>query len=383
MKVFIIGQKGIPAISGGVERHVEELATRLVDEGHEVTVYCRKYYNPQNLKEYKGIRLITLPSMRTKHFDAVSHTLIASLDVLRRKADVVHYHSIGPAMLLWIPKIFKRSAKVVFTFHCADYNHRKWGKFAQNFLQIGERFGCYFADQIITVSQTLRHYVKDRYHKMATYIPNGAPQIEVNKNTNLIKQWGLENKNYILTVSRLVKHKGVHHLIEAYKKIKTDKKLVVVGSSAFTDEYVSHLHELAAGNENIIFTGQQTGETLEQLYSNAYTFVQPSESEGLSIALLEALQYELAVLSSDIPENKEVVRDVGFMFKNKSVADLKRKLSFLLDNPDYVENLGKRGREYVQTEYNWDKITKETSNLYNRATGKAQEGMVYKPVSAK
>lgn len=365
MRIVFIGQKGIPATYGGVEKHVEDLATRLVANGHEVLVYTRKKYTSDKIKIYKGVELVSIPNIATKHLDAISHTFMACLDVVfRQKADVVHFHSIGPSLLSWIVKIFKPKARLVATFHSQCYNHQKWGVFAKFFLQLGERMICSVPDKTITVSRTLTDYAARRYGKKTVYIPNGV-EMPTTKEADKIKRWGLERGNYIVSVSRLVRHKGVQYLIAAYKQISTDKKLVIVGDGAFTDDYVQELKDLAGSNPNIIFVGNQSGEVLQELFSNAYLFVQPSESEGLSIALLEAMSYGLPVLVSDILENVEIIDGVGAVFENKNVTDLTLKLNAVLamDETLLQENIQKL-KAIVLKNYNWDNIVREIETLY-------------------
>lgn len=365
MRIVFIGQKGIPATFGGVEKHAEDLAIRLVKNGHEVLVYTRRNYTPDDLKSYKGVQLISLPSIATKHLDAISHTFLACLDVIfRQKADVVHFHSIGPSLLSWMIKIFKPQVRLIATFHSQCYNHQKWGALARFFLHLGEKMVCTIPDKTIAVSKSLTDYALRKYGKKVVYIPNGV-EIMRQKDADEIKKWGLSKGNYIVAISRLVRHKGVQYLIEAYKQLDTDKKLVIVGDGAFTDDYVQGLKEMANDNPNIIFTGNQSGDILRELFSNAYLFVQPSESEGLSIALLEAMSYGLPVLVSDIMENVEVVNNDGFVFANKDVADLTMKLKeiLLMDELVLAEN-GKTLQEVVQKNYNWDNIVREIETLY-------------------
>lgn len=367
MRIVFIGQKGIPATYGGVEKHVEDLATRLVRDGHEVLVYTRKNYTSDKLKSYKGVELISLPSIATKHLDAISHTFLACLDVIfRQKADVVHFHSIGPSLLSWMVKIFKPRTRLVATFHSQCYNHQKWGAMARFFLHLGERMICTVPDKTFTVSKSLTNYAAQKYGKNTIYIPNGV-EMPTERDANEIKKWGLEKGNYIVTISRLVRHKGIHYLIDAYKQIGTDKKLVIVGDGAFTDDYVQELKDLADNNPNIIFTGNQTGDVLQELFSNAFLFVQPSESEGLSIALLEAMSYGLPVLVSDILENVEIVDNVGFIFVNKNVADLTLKLKAILMMDETVlhENAANL-RAIARKNYNWENIVREIETLYTK-----------------
>lgn len=385
----MIGQKGIPASSGGIERHVEELSTRLAREGNEVFAYVRNWYTPKSLKEYKGVNLVHLPTLKTKHFDAIIHTLFASIHVLFQDADVIHYHAIGPALMSWIPRFFKPKAKVVITFHCRDYFHKKWGIIARIALKLGEIIACKVPEKTIAVSRAIKQYAYRTYGCMAEYIPNGVPFFEKEKPEIITEKWGLQGKDYILSVSRLVKHKGVHYLIKAYDEIckqtnngEKEKlpKLVIVGDSSFTDDYVEYIKNLSKDNPKIIFTGLATGKTLAELFSNAYLFVQPSEYEGLSIALLEALGYGCAVLASDIPENKEIVENgIGFTFENTNISDLKTKLLDLLKNTEMVKEKETIGQLHVREHYNWERIVKNTIDLYRKLTARKVEVEELKP----
>ncbi|MCK9438661.1 MAG: glycosyltransferase family 4 protein [Patescibacteria group bacterium] len=369
MKIYIIGQKGIPAISGGVENHVENLATKLVKNGHEVFAYTRYNYSGKNNKEYQGVKLIPLPSLATKNLDAISHTLLACLDfVFRRKADVIHFHSIGPASLIWIIKLFKPKTKIVFTFHSQCYYNTKWGKLAKFYLMLGERIGCLLADKVIVVSKSLKRYVENKYKKQVEYIPNGVKFIEKKEAREIKEKWNLEKDSYILSVSRIVKNKGLEYLVDAYQKIETDKKLVIVGDG----DFLNKLKDLAKNNKNIIFTGSQNGVVLSELFSNASLFVQASEAEGLSIALLEAMSAKLPLLVSDIDANKEVVKENALIFKNKNIEDLKNKLKLFLEQK---ENLGidkmiENNYNDLLTEYDWNKIVINVINIYSCLTNK-------------
>ena len=365
MKIALIGQKGIPAISGGIEKHVENLAVNLLEHGHEVYVYTRPNYTDKKLKEYRGIKLISLPSIPTKHLDTISHTFLACLDVIfHRNFDVIHFHSIGPSSLIWFVKLFKPNTPVIATFHSQCYYHKKWNAFARFYLRVGEKSLCQIADKVITVSKILKSYCREEYGRNAIYLPNGVNQVECLPPNKIRKNWGLEKDGYIVYIGRLIEHKGVHYLIKAFNKLKTDKKLVIAGSGHFTDKYTNCLYEIASENPNIIFTGEVFDEVLEELYSNAYIFVQPSESEGLSIALLEAMSYGSAVLVSDIPENREAIGNVGFVFRNRDIDDLRDKIEILLSQPDLVEKEKVSGVERIKKYYNWKDIARGTSELY-------------------
>lgn len=375
----MIGQKGIPARGGGVERHVEELATRLAKNGHEVFVYCRDHYTSPRVRMYHGVHCIHLPTIRTKHLDAILHTLFATVHVLFQRADIIHYHAIGPASLLWIARLFKRSAMIFFTFHCQDYHHEKWGLAARLYLRFGEAVGCRFAHHVITVSKTLTKYTWTAYQRNAVYIPNGAPHIGRVVSSRQLLRLDLTANGYILAVARLIPHKGIHELIVAYQKILTKKKLVIVGDGTYTDRYVQKLYTLAKGNPNILFLGNQIGETLTTLYANAYCFVHPSHSEGLSIALLEAMQYGQGILTSSIPENREVIEGVGYTFRTGSVDDLAHKLDFLLCHPDLVRRAGLRARLRARRIYQWETIVRATDRCYQEATRPTRGSHIFLP----
>lgn len=373
MRIAFIGQKGIPTRSGGVERHVEEVSTRMVREGHDVVVYARKSYGSK-VTSFQGVRIILIPSIATKNLDAITYTFLATIHALFGKYDIIHYHGIGPASLSWIARLFGQSV-VVNTFHSKDYEHQKWGRFARFYFMISEWITCRVPHATIVVGNVLKQYVLKRYDVKTTYIPNGA-SVQHTEQSNLIGQYGLEKGKYILSVSRLVKHKGIHFLIDAFKsleeqqKIPNGYKLVIVGSHSVTEtgEYEDSLRRQSNESKSILFLGEQTGETLRQLFSNAAFFVQPSLTEGLSIALLEAMGYGLMALVSDIPENMEVVGSLGMTFRCANIADLEKKLAYALDHPVEVSDRGLRSRQWIEKEYSWDSVTEKTLRLYQNTS---------------
>lgn len=369
MKIAFIGQKGIPASWGGVEQHVEKLSQRIADLGNDVIVYNREYYAGKEKtedfeKKHPKIKIVTLPTIQSKHFDAIVHTFISTLHAIKSGVDVYHYQGVGPSLLSWIPRLLRPRARVVVTFHSPDRLHQKWGIFARTMLTLAEWTAVHFPHTTITVSRSLQSYVQKRYHKNTLYIPNGVLMPDYTPTQNNEKEFGITKGNYILFVSRFIPHKGAHFLIEAFQRIKTDKKLVLVGDSSYTDEYVKKIKKMAAHDPRIVFTGYQTGDALQDLFSNAYLYVQPSESEGLSIAVLEAASYGNAVLASDIDANAEIVEGKGFLFQNANVEDLQKKLEYLLENSDAVKKSGQELRSHVKNLYNWDTIARHTSLVY-------------------
>lgn len=377
MRIAMIGQKGVPFVSdGGVERHVDELATRLAARGYEVLAYVRPRFIIKGQKIYKGVRLISLPSIPTKNLDTITHTFLATIHVLFQKVDIIHYHSVGPSTLAWIPRIFKPKTKIVVTFHSIDRFHKKWGPFARIYLGWGEWTATHFPHKTIAVSMAIKKYCKEKFNKELIYIPSGVTGEKIEADDK-IKQFGLGKDDYILTVARLIKHKGIHYLIEAYRKLEKKfgndprnwpggkiRKLVIVGAPSFTEDYFTYLNKLAAESSNIIFAGFQTGEPLKQLFANAYLYVHPSEAEGLSVTILEAMSYGTCVLISDIPENLEAIDHSGFSFKTQDVEDLYQKLVYLLDFSEGVKRRGQAGLEFIKEHFNWDNIVERVEEVY-------------------
>jgi len=369
MKIAFIGQKGIPSLSGGVEKHVEKLAVNLAALGHDVTVYTRPSYTDKYLKEFHGVKLVSLPSIHTKHLDAITHTFMATLHAMFQNYDVLHYHSIGPSILSILPRIFRPSMRVVATFHSRDYLHQKWNIVARIFLHFAEKVICTIPEKTIVISETLKHYAEEKYKRSFAFVPNGA-EVAFEADTELLNKWGLRPKRYILLVSRLVAHKGIHYLIKAFNELEdTTKtpnnfKLVIVGSPAYTEEYETFLKLLARGRSNIIFTGEQTGKALEELFSHAFLFVQPSEDEGLSLALLEAMGHSLMPIVSDIPANREAIANTGAFFPSKDIDILKKELAYFINQPQEVVALGKLAQERVLDNYSWGAIARKTLEVY-------------------
>lgn len=365
MKIAFIGQKGIPTKFGGVERHVEELSVRLSAAGQQVFVYCRPWYTTTEAHQYRGVRLVRLSSLHTKHLDAISHTLSATIHALFQPYDIIHYHGVGPALLAWLPRLCKPRCRVVVTFHCIDRKHQKWNWFARLALRLGEWAACVFAHQTIAVSQTLQQYCRDVYDTETVYIPNGVPLPPEHIGSALMsEQFGLQPNRYILAVSRLVRHKGIHHLIAAYQQVATDLPLVIVGGSAFTDDYVAELQRLAAGSSQIRFVGYQEGAVLAELFAQATLFVQPSETEGLPITLLEAMAYGRPVIASDIAENQEALGGCGLLFHNRNIQDLAKKLTTALADPVRMHQFARAARQRVRVHYRWEDIVGQTERLY-------------------
>jgi glycosyltransferase involved in cell wall biosynthesis len=359
MKIAMIGLRGIPAKSGGVENVVEHLAPLLVKLGHDVTVYCRNPYCDKQPKTWKGVKLKYLPTINTKYTEAFSHSFLSTLDIIPKHYDIIHYHAMGNGLFSTIPKMLGK--KTVVTLHGLDYEREKWGIAAKTYLKISEKMMD--PDAIISVSKKIKDHYKKTYNKNIEFIPNG---VDIKKPLPIksLNRFNLKKDNYILFLSRIVPEKEVHTLIQAYKKLDTNIKLVIAGDATHTDEYLKEAKALAKENKNIIFTGPLYGKDKIEAFSNALFFVLPSTIEGMPIVLLEAMSFGLTPLVSDIKENLAVIEDVGFSFKVRDIKDLSKKLEYLIKNKSLVKNKGRSAKALVKKKYQWQRIAKQTLKLY-------------------
>ncbi|HET7226640.1 MAG TPA: glycosyltransferase family 4 protein [Candidatus Eisenbacteria bacterium] len=358
MRIAMVGQKGIPATYGGIERHVEEIARRLVAMGHEVEVFCRLYYTPEDA-EFHGVHLLRRPSIHTKHLDTATHVAWSTLESIARRADVVHFHALGPSAFAWLPRAFGRRS--VVTVHGLDWQREKWGRLAAWVLRQCEGPAAHFPNRTIVVSKTLREYFRTHHHCDAVFIPNGTNPLPA-RPAKKILQLGLTPRRYVLFVGRLVPEKGAHYLCEAFQGIDTDMTLALAGGQAFSESYVQQLKRYEGPRIRLL--DYVYGEGLEELWSNAYCVVLPSTMEGQSIALLEALSYGRCVLMSDIPENVEVAEDKALTFRSRDVLDLRDQLDRLLHSPELVQRYERDARAHIEEHYSWDMVARNTEAVY-------------------
>ena len=369
LKIAMIGHKRIPSREGGVEIVVDELSTRLVKLGCRVDAYNRygkhtagKQFDERRGRYYNGIRLITIPTPKSSSLNAIVYSFFAALRALFGRYDVIHFHAEGPCIMLLIPKLF--GIRVVATIHGLDWQRSKWGNFASDMLKLGEKIAAKYADEVIVLSRNMQDYFLENYGRKTHFIPNGITRPQIRKAELIRERYGLEKDGYILFLARIVPEKGLHYLIEAFYQMKTDKKLVIAGGSSHSHAYMEQIREMASRDERILMTDFVHGQCLEELYSNAYLFVLPSDVEGMALTLLEAMSFGNCCLVSDIKENTEVVEEHAVTFQKGDVEDLKRKLSGLLEAPERVEAIRRESQEFICAKYNWDEVVTETLKLY-------------------
>lgn len=358
MKIVVTGTRGIPGVMGGVETHCEELFPRIVRKGADVTVIRRASYVHDGLKEWNGVQLVDITTPKKKSFEAIMHTFKAINKAKKLGADVLHIHAIGPAML--VPYARLLGMKVVFTHHGPDYDRDKWGRAAKMILKLGERMGCMFADDVIVISDVIRHLVAKKYDRTERVhlIYNGVPLPEKCDYPNYFKELGIKEGKYILAMCRFVPEKNLHHLIEAFERIDTKgNKLVLAGDTDFEDDYSRKLKEKAR-KKGVVLTGFIKGKKLHALLTHCQCFCLPSSHEGLPIALLEAMSYNVPVIVSDIPANMEVGLDKSCYFPVGNVKMLSEKLQ---------QNLNKEvhRQSYDMRKYNWDMIANQIWDVYH------------------
>jgi glycosyltransferase involved in cell wall biosynthesis len=366
LRIAMIGQKGLPATFGGVEHHVEELGARLVANGHQVTAFCRANYNGGRRREHRGVQLVELPTVGTKHLDAIVHSALATAVVMRSDFDIVHYHAIGPGALAVLPRLASR-AKVVLTLHGLDDQRAKWGRMAKAVLRTAGWISSRAPDAIIAVSQDLQRHYQDVRGRHAVYIPNGVCTREPAQAEPVLNRFGLTAGRYLLFVGRLVPEKAPDLLVRAFRQVPTDHRLVLVGGSSFTHSYTQRLRELAAADGRVVLTGYLFGAELGALYRDAAAFVLPSLLEGLPLTLLEAVSYGAPVVASGIPPHIEVLgesRPGGRLVAPGDPQQLALVLTEMLADIEGERQGAAVLRERVLQAYNWDEAAAATEQVY-------------------
>lgn len=369
MRIAMIGHKRYGSREGGVEVVVTELARRMAALGHEVTCYDRGGFDVMTGDASKthqrivdGVRVVPVKTIDKKGLAALSSSYFATLAAIKDRPDVVHYHAEGPC----VPLLLARWAgiRTVATIHGLDWQRAKWGRLASTYIKMGERTAATKADTLIVLSEANKAYFKETYGRETVFVPNGMDE-KVPRAADIIKsKWGLDRGSFLLYLGRLVPEKRPELLIDAFKKLDTDKRLVVAGGGSDTSNFEKWLHALAEGDPRILFTGFVSGEPLEELYSNAYAYVLPSDVEGMPMSLLEAMAYGRCCVTSDVPECADVLGGTGLTFGKGDAVDLGRVLGGLLIDPAKAARLGEVAREYVNSTHDWGSVVEQILEIY-------------------
>lgn len=372
MKITMFGHKRVPSREGGVELVVGELSQRMAKRGHSVTCYNRSGHHVSGARfdseagdTLQGVTIRSVWTIDKKGLAAVTSSLFSAVCAAFSRADVVHIHAEGPAAMCWIPRLFGK--KVVVTVHGLDWQRAKWqGGFGAKYIRNGEKMAVRHAHEIIVLSRNVQNYFCETYGRETVWIPNGVNAPERVEAASITEQFGLKKDEYILFLGRLVPEKGVHYLLEAFRGVKTEKKLVIAGGVSDSDDYADDLRKMAAQDPRVCFTGFVQGQVLAELYSNAYLYVLPSDVEGMPLTLLEAMSYGNCCLVSDIPECTEVVDDKALCFPKGDISGLAGALQALCDTPERVAQYRETSREFICGKYNWDEVTDKTLALYSK-----------------
>ncbi len=375
LRIAFIGLRGVPASEGGIERHVEELGARLADRGHDVTVYCRTNYVKERPATYRGMNLRYVPAIGTKHMDFIAHSAASSVLVLGRRPDIVHYHALGSGLVAPLPRYLSRS-KIVLTVHGLDYARQKWTGMAKLALKAGEKLSARVPHATITVSQALADHYVTKLGRKADYIPNGMPVADIRPRGEATARLGLGDRPYFLFVGRLVPEKAPDLVINAFSRVAGDVRLLLAGSSGFTDAYAAGLREAAAADPRVIMPGGVYGAELSELFSNAAAFVNASSLEGLPITLLEAVAHRAPVIVSDIAPHVEVVGEDGAGHRVVPQGDVEA-LAAAMTETLAAQELARAGARVLSqsaaSRYSWDAVTDATDAVYARVTGRPAE----------
>ena len=359
MKIAFIAVKGMP-YGGGIEKFTAEVGSRLVRKGHEVIVYCTNLHKSSS-PFYNGMKIKKMPALRSRSLEKISLSLISTLHMLAKEdVDIAHFHSVGGFFSL-LPRI--KGIKTLGQIHSLEWKKEKWNEPVKFFLRLSDYASCSFPNKTIVVSEVLKRFYGKKYKRNLYLISNGVEK-PLQRKSELITKIGLNRGNYILYMGRLSREKGVHYLIDAYNGLKTRKALVLAGDFADDRKYENLIREKISLRGNIRLTGFVDGAFREELFSNAFLYVLPSEIEGSPIALLEAMSYGNCCVVSDIPENLETLSGCGHTFNNKDSKDLKRMLQLLLSRKGLVDAYKEKAKEYVLNNYSWDKVTERLENLY-------------------
>ncbi|RLC82160.1 MAG: glycosyl transferase family 1 [Chloroflexi bacterium] len=364
MHIALLGTRGIPASYSGFETCVEQLGQRLVQRGHQVTVYCRSHHITYPGAHYKGMRLVKLPTISNKYLDTIVHSFLSSLHALTRRYDVALYFIAGNSPVTWIPRLV--GTKTILNVDGLDWKREKWPTIAKKYIQFAEYLATKLPTTYITDSKIVQGYYQDRFASTPPYIPYGS-EVDIVPPGETLARFGLEPGRYVLFVGRLVSENCAHHLVQAFRGLDTDLKCVIVGDAAYAKDYIASLKASAQNDPRVIFTGYVFGKGYHELGSNAYIFVETSGVGGTHPSLTEAMAFGNCVIVHDTAENLETIGDAGFSYDGKIGADsLRQVLQHLLSEPELVTEYSQRARRRAQTHYTWEAVTDAYERLFYR-----------------
>ena len=366
MRIAILGTRGIPASYGGFETFAEHLATRLVARGHDVTVYCRAHYVSPRQMEYHGVRLQVLPTIRHKYFDTVIHTFFSAIHAVSGRFDAALMCNAANAP--FSPILRWTGTPVAINVDGLEHKRKKWNWLGRHYYQLAERLSTLLPNEMVTDAQVIHDYYRARHNASSTMIAYGS-EVERRPDRELVRKWRVEPNRYVLYVSRLEPENNARLVIEAFKKVRTAYRLLIVGDAPYAEQYITDLKARARGDKRIIFTGFVFGQDYRALQQNAYCYVHATEVGGTHPALLEAMGYGNCVLTLATPENVEVVGDAGVIYADE--FDLAEKLQRVLRDGSLVHAYRQRAQARIRSNYHWDGVVDQYEQLFSRMCGKS------------
>ncbi len=367
LKIAMLGTRGVPATYGGIEHHVEQIGHRLVARGHDVTVFSQsKYLGGDRVREHLGMRVVRVPTLPTKSFEAIAHSGMSTLAAMAGGYDVLHYHAVGPGLVAPLPRYLGR-ARVVQTIHGLDGERAKWGKTAQAILNLATWMSARVPHNTVTVSAALADHYRERYGRACATILNGVTPRAARPADIIRSKYGLGRGDYALFVGRLVPEKRPDLLIKAFAELDTASRLVIVGGSSYTDDYVEELRRLAARDDRVLMPGYVYGDELDEFFTNASTFVQPSALEGLPLTLLEAMGSGTPVIASDIAPHLEMVghsRTGARLFREGDVHSLVEALQWAAKDPAAERRAAAYDARHVARSFDWNACVDRLEAVY-------------------
>lgn len=371
MTIVILGHKGLPARSGGIERHVSLLAAGLASRGHRVISYGRAWYTA-GADVPKGVIQKLSRGIHTKHLDALTHTWTALWAARADKPDIIHIQGSGVEILTPLARLLFPKAKIIYTYHCDNHALTKWNRFARWGLKVSEQIGCLFAHRTIVVSQTLARYCLAAFGCQGVYIPYSMPMPQEHPDAGPLAKHALTAKKYFLFVGRLIQDKQAHVLVEAYRlarasrpELFADIPLVLVGGGSWTSNYVAWLSRMAASVPGVHVLGERTGAELKALQAHALAHVFPTLSEGMSLAILEACAFSCPSIVTDLPQNREATGGHAIEVRRRDVEDVMRGLIEMAILPaDQRALMGARAAAHVRRLCDLEVRTDDVVRLY-------------------
>jgi glycosyltransferase involved in cell wall biosynthesis len=366
MKIAVLGTRGVPARYGGFETCAEELGRRFVRDGHEVDVFCRAGYYQEKTRHYLGMRLIYAPYLKSKSLETLSHTFFSLLGAAGRRYDVIFIFNPGNGLFLWLPKL--RGQKTVLNIDGLEWERNKWTTFGRTFHKLSARLATRFADVLVADSREIQKYYSREFKKETAYISYGA-EVESSRNHRLLKRHGLETGGYFLQVTRFEPENNPWLTIQAFRRLTTNKKLVLVGGVKYSSPYSQKI--AAARDSRILFPGfVYDPPFLRELRANCFAYIHGNEVGGTNPALLQAMASGCFVIARDVAFNREVLQDAGIYF-GKDVPDLAARMQWALNNADNLSAFQREARLIIASQYNWDDSARSYERIFRSLTGRS------------